>query len=63
MLVERVRPWLASLAGDAFVVSHGGIARALMTLLAGVPGEVAAGTPIVQGRALDFEQGRYGWIG
>ncbi len=63
MLVERVRPWLTSLAGDAFVVAHGGIARALMTLLAGVPGEVAAGTPIGQGRALDFERGRYGWIG
>jgi broad specificity phosphatase PhoE len=62
MLVERVRPWIASLAGDTFVVSHGGIARAFMTLLAGVPGEVAARTPIHQGRALDFEGGRYGWI-
>jgi probable phosphoglycerate mutase len=62
MLVERVRPWLASLAGDTLVVAHGGIARAFMTLLAGVPGEVAARTPIHQGRALDFDGGRYGWI-
>ena len=38
MLVERVRPWLAALAGDAFVVSHGGVARAFMTILAGVAG-------------------------
>ncbi len=62
MLVERLRPWLASLGGDAFLVSHGGVARAFMTLFAGVPGEVAAATPIDQGRALFFEGGRYGWI-
>ena len=62
MLAERLRPWLASLAGDALVVSHGGVARAFMMLLAGAPGEVAAATPINQGRALLFEKGRYGWI-
>ena len=63
MLAERVRAWLASLTAGAFIVSHGGVARALMTLLAGVPGELAAGTPIVQGRALAFEKGSYQWIG
>jgi len=63
MLAERVRAWLATLAGDTFVVSHGGVARALMTLVAGVPGEVAAGTSIDQGRALVFDKGRYWWIG
>ena len=63
MLAERLRPWLASLAADAFVVSHGGVVRALMTLLAGVPAEVAAEAPIVQGRAIMFENGQYGWIG
>ena len=52
MLVERLRPWLAALERDAFVVSHGGVARAFMTILAGVPGQIAAGTPIDQGRAL-----------
>ena len=62
MLAERVRRWLASLGADTFVVAHGGVARALMTLLAGVPGQVAAGTPIDQGRALAFDKGRYWWI-
>ncbi len=62
MLANRVRPFLAALAADAFVVSHGGVARAFMTLLAGVPGEAAANAPIVQGRALVFDKGRCGWI-
>ena len=59
MLAERVRLWLATLTGAAFVVAHGGTARALLTLIAGVPSEVAAGTPIVQGRALLFDKGRF----
>jgi probable phosphoglycerate mutase len=63
MLTERLRPWLASLSADAFVVSHGGVARALMTLLAGVPGDIAAEAPIVQGRAIVFDEGGYKWIG
>jgi broad specificity phosphatase PhoE len=63
MLAERLRAFLASLAGDAFIVSHGGVARALMTLIADVPGGVAAELPIVQGRAIAFDQGRCQWIG
>ena len=59
MLAERVRAWLATLAGDALVVAHGGTARALMTILAGLPDGVSAGTPIVQGRALLFDKGRF----
>jgi len=59
MLAERVRLWLVTLAGDAVVVAHGGTARALMTLIAGVPGAVSAGTPIVQGRALLFDKGGF----
>jgi broad specificity phosphatase PhoE len=63
MLTERLRSWLASLSADAFVVSHGGVARVLMTLLARVPAEVAAEAPIVQGRAIVFGNGSYEWIG
>ena len=37
MLAERLRPWLASLSADAFVVSHGGVARVLMTYLRACP--------------------------
>jgi broad specificity phosphatase PhoE len=62
MLVERVRPWLAGLTGDAFAVSHGGVARALMTLIAGVPPLKAVDAPIAQGRALAFDGGACRWI-
>jgi broad specificity phosphatase PhoE len=62
MLADRVRSWLESLAGDAFIVSHGGVARSLMVLLAGMPDEAAAVAPIVQGRALIFDKGRFSWI-
>ena len=63
MLAERLKPWLASLTGDAFIVAHGGVARAFMTLIAGVAPEVAAEAPIAQGRAIVFDKGRYWWIG
>ena len=63
MLAERLRPWLEALTGDAFVVSHGGVARALMTLIAGVaPAKAAEDAPIIQGRALRFENGACHWI-
>jgi probable phosphoglycerate mutase len=62
MLAERVRPWLSGLTGDAFVVSHGGVARALMTLIAGVTPAKATDAPIAQGRALCFENGACHWI-
>ncbi len=62
MLAERLRPWLDGLAGDAFVVSHGGVARALMMLVAGVAPAKAADAPIAQGRALYFENGSCRWI-
>jgi broad specificity phosphatase PhoE len=62
MLAERVRPWLERLTGDAFVVSHGGVARALMTLIAGVARAKATDAPITQGRAMAFENGGCRWI-
>ena len=63
MLAVRIRAWLDTLTAEAFVVSHGGVARALMTLTAGLPSEVAASAPIAQGRAMVFENGRCDWIG
>lgn len=62
MLAERVRPWLGGLTGDAFVVSHGGVARALMTLIAGVKPAKAMDAPVAQGRALCFEHDECRWI-
>ncbi|MCP8939067.1 histidine phosphatase family protein [Alsobacter sp. SYSU M60028] len=61
MLSERVRPWTAGLSGDYVVVAHGGVARALMYLLAGTPGPRAASVDIWQGRLLVFEKGGCFW--
>ena len=63
MLAERLQPWLDSLQADCFVVSHGGVARALMTLIAGVSPQAAENAEIWQGRAILFEGGRFSWIG
>jgi probable phosphoglycerate mutase len=63
MLVERLRPWLAARKSDCFVASHGGVARAMMFILAGVGADEAASANIWQGRALIFDRGGYGWVG
>jgi broad specificity phosphatase PhoE len=53
-LAVRLEPWIAALDSDVVVVSHGGVARVLMTILADDPRSAAAEEPIVQGRALVF---------
>ena len=63
MLTDRVAPWLESVERDLLVVSHGGVARALMHLVAGVKPTVAAEVAIHQGRALLFAEGSFRWIG
>lgn len=62
MLAKRMRSWLDGLTQDALVVSHGGVARALMVLIAGLAPAKAADAPIAQGRALSFEKGECRWI-
>jgi broad specificity phosphatase PhoE len=63
MLGDRLRPWLDTLREHAFVISHGGVARVLMTLIAGVSPAKAVDAPIIQGRAIVFENGSCRWIG
>ncbi len=63
MLADRLRPWLETLREHAFVISHGGVARVLMALIAGIPPAKAVGAPIIQGRAILFENGGCRWIG
>jgi probable phosphoglycerate mutase len=63
MLAERLRPWLGQLSEHVFVISHGGVARVLMALIAGVPPAKAVSAPIIQGRAIVFENGGFRWIG
>ena len=61
MLRERVAPLLAALDRDTVVVSHGGVARALLAHLTGVPQTRAPRIDIWQGRVLVFEAGRARW--
>jgi len=63
MLAERLLPWLETRDADCFVVSHGGVARALMSLIAGVNPSAAENADIWQGRAILFEGGGLRWIG
>ena len=61
-LVERIRPWVATAGDNAVVVSHGGVARAMLTLLAGVDTGTAPAVDIWQGRVLSFADGRADWV-
>jgi broad specificity phosphatase PhoE len=63
MLAERVKPWLAGLDGETFLVAHGGVARTFFALLVGMPTVQAAAAPIWQGRALIFDKGAAEWVG
>ncbi len=63
MLADRLRPWLDRLNEHAFVISHGGVARVLMALIAGIPPAKVVDAPIIQGRAIVFENGGCRWIG
>lgn len=62
MLIERLRPWLETVSSDTLVVSHGGVARGLMYLLADVPADVAPMADIWQGRAIIFRAGGFRWV-
>jgi probable phosphoglycerate mutase len=61
MLAERVKPWLESLSEETVVVSHGGVARILMALIAAIPPDEAPRHDIHQGRVLEFADGRFKW--
>ena len=63
MLAARLRDWLDEQTGDIFVAAHGGIARALAVLIAGVDPQKAVDIDIWQGRAIAFEDGAYKWVG
>ncbi len=61
-LAERVTPWLETLSRETLVVSHGGVARALMVILADLDHDRAASVDIWQGRVLVFEHGAFSWL-
>ncbi len=61
-LAARVASFLDGLSGPAVVAAHGGVARALMTLIGGVRPQDTRGMPIHQGRVLVFSGGRGRWM-
>lgn len=61
MVVERLRPFLADIAQDTLVVSHGGVARALLTMLTDLSPAEAPSVPIWQGRVLVLREGAARW--
>lgn len=60
-LSRRVGPLLRSLPDGAVVVSHGGIVRVALHLLAGASTGEASRAPIRQGDVLMIEDGRASW--
>jgi broad specificity phosphatase PhoE len=61
MLARRVAPFLADLTRDTVVVSHGGVARALLALLGHASPDEAPRVDIWQGRVLVFAAERHYW--
>lgn len=61
MLTDRIAGWLATVHQDSIIISHGGVARALMVLLAGSPRGKAPLSDIHQGKVLMFEKGGFRW--
>jgi broad specificity phosphatase PhoE len=63
MLRERIEGFLPELRRESVLVSHGGVARVLMTVLGGVSPAKAASAEIWQGRVLVFDRGQCRWVG
>lgn len=62
MLSLRIAGWLADVRKPTLAVTHGGVARVLMGLIAGISHAELPMQDIVQGRALLFEHGKARWI-
>ena len=62
MLAERIRPVLEGLAPDTVMVSHGGVARAVLALIGAVGTADAARVEIWQGKILVVEGGKATWM-
>lgn len=62
MLAERVRPVLAELTAETVIVSHGGVARAVLALVGAVAPQEATLFDIWQGKLLVVSGGRAEWI-
>ena len=56
MLADRTAAWLRTLEGPTCVVAHGGVLRALMYLLGGLPAHDAPHLAVPQDRVILFTQ-------
>ncbi len=61
MLTDRVRRSLASLGGDALIVSHGGVFRALLGLIDGRADQDLAEMAVPQDQIFIVAEGRQRW--
>ncbi len=61
-VAERVRPWLGTITEDTVVVAHGGVARAILTLVTDLDPRRAPAVEISQGRVLAVADGRAEWV-
>lgn len=62
MLAERIRPVLAELTTETVIVSHGGVARAVMALVGAVSPPKASMVEIWQGKILVVSGDRTDWL-
>lgn len=62
MLAERVRPVLAGLERETVIVSHGGVARAVLALVGAVSPQKAALIDIWQGKLLVVSGNAADWL-
>lgn len=62
LLARRIEPWLAEMPDEAVIVSHGGVARVLLTMMGGVPKAEAPFQDIRQGEILCLNMGSHAWI-
>ncbi len=62
MLRDRLRPAIAGLRRPTVLVSHGGVARAMLAMLAGIPETEAPRIDIWQGRVLVMAGGNHHWV-
>lgn len=62
MLRDRIGGWLRTIDRPVVLVSHGGVARVLLVLLAGADPGDAASIDVWQGRVLHFRDGTATWV-
>jgi broad specificity phosphatase PhoE len=62
MLLERVRPWFEALSEPTVCVAHGGVARVIFRLAAGLDGMQASRLEIPQDKILRLKDGRAEWL-